>query len=74
MNGDRDEFRGGWTPADDQSDAEPELTGEFTIDYTPPAWYTQSASDDAPAGGAAPGAPAGGATPPPPAGAPGGRF
>ncbi|MFE6833770.1 SCO5717 family growth-regulating ATPase [Streptomyces sp. NPDC057705] len=45
MSGDRNERRGGtWdVPTDDQSDAEPELTGEFTIDYTPPAWYTQSA-------------------------------
>lgn len=46
MNGDRNESRGGtWdVPTDDQSDAEPELTGEFTIDYTPPAWYTQGAA------------------------------
>ncbi|MFD7261432.1 SCO5717 family growth-regulating ATPase [Streptomyces sp. NPDC059874] len=46
MSGDRNERRGGtWdVPTDDQSDAEPELTGEFTIDYTPPAWYTQGAS------------------------------
>ncbi|MEV7615282.1 SCO5717 family growth-regulating ATPase [Streptomyces sp. NPDC089799] len=56
MNGDRNESRGGaWdVPTDDQSDAEPELTGEFTIDYTPPAWYTQNASaaavPDLPAG------------------------
>ncbi|MGP3688799.1 SCO5717 family growth-regulating ATPase [Streptomyces sp. IBSNAI002] len=46
MSGDRNERRGGtWdVPTDDQSDAEPELTGEFTIDYTPPAWYTQGAA------------------------------
>ncbi|MFF3428972.1 SCO5717 family growth-regulating ATPase [Streptomyces sp. NPDC002602] len=45
MSGDRNERRGGtWdVPTDDQSDAEPEVTGEFTIDYTPPAWYTQGA-------------------------------
>ncbi|MFH8892580.1 SCO5717 family growth-regulating ATPase [Streptomyces sp. NPDC017949] len=45
MTGDRNERRGGtWdVPTDDQSDAEPEGTGEFTIDYTPPAWYTQGA-------------------------------
>ncbi|MFE0644051.1 SCO5717 family growth-regulating ATPase [Streptomyces sp. NPDC058877] len=63
MNGDRDEIHGGWNPpADDQSDADPaEMTGEFTIDYTPPAWYTQNASG---------GTEAGGATPPPPSGAP----
>ncbi|MFJ3829905.1 SCO5717 family growth-regulating ATPase [Streptomyces sp. NPDC090046] len=43
MSGDRNERRGGtWdVPTDDQSDAEPEMTGEFTIDYTPPAWYMQ---------------------------------
>lgn len=47
MNSDRDEIRGGWdTPVDDHSDAESatETTGEFTIDYAPPAWYTQNAS------------------------------
>ncbi|MER8046330.1 SCO5717 family growth-regulating ATPase [Streptomyces sp. NPDC094032] len=63
MNGDRDEMNGGWNPpVDDQSDADAaEMTGEFTIDYTPPAWYTQNAS----------GASTGGApTPPPPTGAP----
>ncbi|WP_374215202.1 SCO5717 family growth-regulating ATPase, partial [Streptomyces longispororuber] len=44
MNSDRDGIRGGWdSPVDDQSDAESsvEMTGEFTIDYAPPAWYTQ---------------------------------
>ncbi|MET9697524.1 SCO5717 family growth-regulating ATPase [Streptomyces sp. NPDC006529] len=57
MNGDRNESRGGtWdVPTDDQSDAEPDVTGEFTIDYTPPAWYTQ----DAPAGPTPPDLPAG---------------
>ncbi|MFE0667161.1 SCO5717 family growth-regulating ATPase [Streptomyces sp. NPDC058875] len=51
MSGDRNERRGGtWdVPTDDQSDAEPEMTGEFTIDYTPPAWYTQSTGSAAPA-------------------------
>ncbi|MFD5754961.1 SCO5717 family growth-regulating ATPase, partial [Streptomyces sp. NPDC127044] len=61
MNSDRDGIRGGWaTPGDDQSDAESavEATGEFTIDYAPPAWYTQNAS-----GHAAQASP----TPPPPA-------
>ncbi|WP_326700158.1 SCO5717 family growth-regulating ATPase [Streptomyces sp. NBC_01754] len=67
MNGDRDETRGGWnTPADESSDAEPvEMTGEFTIDYTPPAWYTQNVSGDASSGAGAQLAP-----PPPPQGAP----
>ncbi|MFJ2111024.1 SCO5717 family growth-regulating ATPase [Streptomyces sp. NPDC087850] len=71
MNGDRDEIRGGWNrpAADDQSDAEPEMTGEFTIDYTPPAWYTQNAPGDTSGGGAAP-APAFPHSPPPPDGAP----
>lgn len=66
MNSDRDEIRGGLnSPVDDQSDAEPvESTGEFTIDYTPPAWYTQNASDaQAQAADAAPPAPE--RTPPP---------
>ncbi|MFD9029895.1 SCO5717 family growth-regulating ATPase [Streptomyces sp. NPDC059567] len=69
MNGDRDEIHGGWNPpADDQSDADPaEMTGEFTIDYTPPAWYTQNASGSA---GSGTSGGAGGATPPPPSGAP----
>ncbi|MGW1506655.1 SCO5717 family growth-regulating ATPase [Streptomyces mirabilis] len=61
MNSDRDGIRGGWaTPGDDQSDAESavEATGEFTIDYAPPAWYTQNAS-----GHSAQASP----TPPPPA-------
>ncbi|MGW0390214.1 SCO5717 family growth-regulating ATPase [Streptomyces sp. NPDC003042] len=57
MSGDRNERRGGtWdVPTDDQSDAEPDVTGEFTIDYTPPAWYTQGA----PSAPAVPGLPEG---------------
>ncbi|WP_434597273.1 SCO5717 family growth-regulating ATPase [Streptomyces sp. A5-4] len=68
MNGERNENRGGWTtPADDQSDAEPEMTGEFTIDYTPPAWYTQNAAGSAGSAASTPSAPAPqSATPPPP--------
>ncbi|MET9108319.1 SCO5717 family growth-regulating ATPase, partial [Streptomyces zhihengii] len=66
MNGDRDEIHGDWNLPVDESDADPaELTGEFTIDYTPPAWYTQNASGDT-SGGAG----GGGHTPPPPQGAP----
>ncbi|MDF6045241.1 AAA family ATPase [Streptomyces sp. JH14] len=67
MNGDRDEIRGGWSrPVDESSDAEPaEMTGEFTIDYTPPAWYTQNASGDSSGGAGTHLAP-----PPPPGGAP----
>ncbi|MEV7237328.1 SCO5717 family growth-regulating ATPase [Streptomyces sp. NPDC051020] len=67
MNGDRDEIRGGWSrPVDESSDAEPaEMTGEFTIDYTPPAWYTQNASGDSSGGAGTHLAP-----PPPPHGAP----
>ncbi|EFG09684.1 AAA family ATPase [Streptomyces clavuligerus] len=44
-------MRGEWDLPVDESDAEPaELTGEFTIDYTPPAWYTQNvpSAPDAP--------------------------
>ncbi|MFE4666389.1 SCO5717 family growth-regulating ATPase [Streptomyces sp. NPDC056716] len=47
MSSDRDGIRGGWaSPDDDQpdTDASVEMTGEFTIDYAPPAWYTQNAS------------------------------
>ena len=56
MSSDRDEIRaGGTTPGDDRSDAETEHTGEFTIDYTPPAWYTQNASST-PASAAVPSA------------------
>ncbi|MFB7188744.1 SCO5717 family growth-regulating ATPase [Streptomyces sp. NPDC056230] len=67
MNGDRDEIRGGWNkPVDESSDAEPaEMTGEFTIDYTPPAWYTQNAPGDSSGGAGTHLAP-----PPPPNGAP----
>ncbi|WP_069170389.1 SCO5717 family growth-regulating ATPase [Streptomyces griseus] len=66
MNGDRDEIRGGWNaPVDESSDAEPaEMTGEFTIDYTPPAWYTQNASGESSGGAGSH------LAPPPPQGAP----
>ncbi|MFJ3932619.1 SCO5717 family growth-regulating ATPase [Streptomyces sp. NPDC090029] len=65
MNGDRDDIHGGWNLPVDESDAESvELTGEFTIDYTPPAWYTQNAPADT-SGGAAAQDP-----PPPPQGTP----
>ncbi|AJE42813.1 SCO5717 family growth-regulating ATPase, partial [Streptomyces nodosus] len=73
MNSDRNGFRGGWaSPDDDQSDAESaiEMTGEFTIDYAPPAWYTQNASGgsaDTPAAAADPRSPA---APVPPVGDP----
>ncbi|MFF8034375.1 SCO5717 family growth-regulating ATPase [Streptomyces sp. NPDC016626] len=53
MSSDRDGTRGGWaTPGDDQPDAESaiETTGEFTIDYAPPAWYTQNASGSSESG------------------------
>ncbi|MEU6957199.1 SCO5717 family growth-regulating ATPase [Streptomyces sp. NPDC045714] len=67
MNGDRNEIRGGWDmPVDESSDADPaEMTGEFTIDYTPPAWYTQNAAGDSSGGAGSHLAP-----PPPPVGAP----
>lgn len=61
MSGDRNERRGGtWdVPTDDQSDAEPDVTGEFTIDYTPPAWYTQGAPAQAAPVAGVPGLPEG---------------
>ncbi|WP_369375965.1 SCO5717 family growth-regulating ATPase [Streptomyces sp. cg36] len=62
MNSDQDQFRTGGNARDEnRSDADPEPTGEFTIDYTPPAWYTQNAAPSAD-----PVTP----PPPPPAGAP----
>ncbi|MGP9018212.1 SCO5717 family growth-regulating ATPase [Streptomyces sp. BR1] len=62
MNSDQDQFRTGGNARDEnRSDADPEPTGEFTIDYTPPAWYTQNATPSADS--ATP-------PPPPPAGAP----
>ncbi|MFJ8446263.1 SCO5717 family growth-regulating ATPase [[Kitasatospora] papulosa] len=66
MNGDRDEISGGWNTPVDESDADPaEMTGEFTIDYTPPAWYTQNAPGDSSGGAGSHLAP-----PPPPQGPP----
>ncbi|MGX9228994.1 SCO5717 family growth-regulating ATPase [Streptomyces albus] len=51
VSSDRDEIRvRGTMPGSDQLDAEAdaesemESTGQFTIDYTPPAWYTQNAA------------------------------
>ncbi|MFG3509827.1 SCO5717 family growth-regulating ATPase [Streptomyces sp. NPDC047821] len=53
MNGDRDDIHGSWNIPVEESDADPaEMTGEFTIDYTPPAWYTQNAGDTSSSGGA----------------------
>ncbi|MDJ1132632.1 SCO5717 family growth-regulating ATPase [Streptomyces iconiensis] len=55
MSSDRDEIRvGGTMPGSDRLDAddaehETESTGQFTIDYTPPAWYTQDAGGPPPA-------------------------
>ncbi|MGW2277391.1 SCO5717 family growth-regulating ATPase [Streptomyces sp. NPDC001770] len=71
MNSDRDEMREGWnTPGDESSDADPaELTGEFTIDYTPPAWYTQNAAGDTSGGSGTTGSGTP-PTPPPPHGSP----
>ncbi|QDQ14024.1 SCO5717 family growth-regulating ATPase [Streptomyces spectabilis] len=69
MSSDRDKIRGGWdTPVGDQSDAESaaETTGEFTIDYAPPAWYTQNASGSSQDTSAAPPV----STPPPPVSTP----
>ncbi|MFE9095580.1 SCO5717 family growth-regulating ATPase [Streptomyces sp. NPDC007264] len=70
MNSDRDGMRGGWaSPDDDQSDAESaiDMTGEFTIDYAPPAWYTQNASGGTADTAASADAPAGAVPPAPPA-------
>ncbi|WP_037826661.1 SCO5717 family growth-regulating ATPase, partial [Streptomyces sp. NRRL B-1347] len=69
MSSDRDKIRDGWdTPVGDRSDAESaaETTGEFTIDYAPPAWYTQNASGSSQDTSAAPPV----STPPPPVSTP----
>ncbi|MDF4253106.1 SCO5717 family growth-regulating ATPase [Streptomyces sp. WMMB303] len=73
MSSDRDEIRvRGTMPGSDQLDAEAdaegetESTGQFTIDYTPPAWYTQDAASRPEPPQAAPAAP-----PAPPSGTPG---
>ena len=62
MNRDRSEYNGG-SPSSDGDDHEVDLTGEFEIVYTPPAWYAQSTGT---AGGAAQETP----SPPPPTGPP----
>ncbi|THA24222.1 MinD/ParA family protein [Streptomyces sp. RKND-216] len=69
MSSDRDEFRVGGAnrdtdrfDAENESDLDPESTGQFTIDYTPPAWYTQDAEPTPPP------APAPPPPPPPPVG------
>jgi len=72
VSSDRDGIRGGWaTPGDDQPDDESaiEMTGEFTIDYAPPAWYTQNSSgaSGASAQASPPPTPANGTATPPPA-------
>ncbi|SCK37467.1 MinD-like ATPase involved in chromosome partitioning or flagellar assembly [Streptomyces sp. WMMB 714] len=74
MSSDRDEIRWGRTAPDtDRFDADSapeqdnESTGQFTIDYTPPAWYTQDAdSAAAPNTPGVGGNPSGPMTPPPP--------
>ncbi|MCN9242722.1 AAA family ATPase [Streptomyces sp. RY43-2] len=56
MNSDRNGISGGWaSPDDDQSGAASsiDVSGEFTIDYAPPAWYTQNASGTSGTSGAA---------------------
>ncbi|MDT0465734.1 SCO5717 family growth-regulating ATPase [Streptomyces gibsoniae] len=50
MNSDRSEYNGG-SPSSDGDDQEVDLTGEFEIVYTPPAWYAQSTQGGSPAGG-----------------------
>ncbi|MFF4212679.1 SCO5717 family growth-regulating ATPase [Streptomyces sp. NPDC001796] len=66
MNSDRSEYNGG-SPSSDGDDQDVDLTGEFEIVYTPPAWYAQSTQ-----GGSAAGVQrdAGPAAPPPPPGPP----
>ncbi|MFD1832944.1 SCO5717 family growth-regulating ATPase [Streptomyces desertarenae] len=73
MSSDRDEIRvDGIAPGDDLPEDDTETTGEFTIDYTPPAWYTRNAEPaQQPAAPPPPQPPAfPGAAPPPPAAPP----
>ncbi|MEE1931059.1 SCO5717 family growth-regulating ATPase [Streptomyces sp. TRM 70351] len=66
MSSDRDESRGDGAAPGDEPESDLETTGEFTIDYTPPAWYTQNSAASAAAAPQAPDpAPAPGQTPPP---------
>ncbi|WP_340557381.1 SCO5717 family growth-regulating ATPase [Streptomyces sp. GSL17-111] len=59
MSSDRDEIRGDGITPGDEPESDLENTGEFTIDYTPPAWYTQNSGAATPsAGPAAPAPPA----------------
>ncbi|GGZ39434.1 SCO5717 family growth-regulating ATPase [Streptomyces poonensis] len=67
MNRDRSEYNGG-SPSSDGDDHEADLTGEFEIVYTPPAWYAQGTQGDAAAGGTQ--QDAGQTSPPPPTGQP----
>jgi hypothetical protein len=64
FSGDLDGIRGGWAAPDgNQTEADSvELTGEFTIDYAPPAWYKQNASGSSAATSSTP--------PPPPSAQP----
>jgi len=76
VNSDRDEIRvDGIAPGDDlPEEDDTDATGEFTIDYTPPAWYTRNADPAAqsPAGtGGTSGGADAGAPPAFPAPAPG---
>ncbi|MDF3149377.1 SCO5717 family growth-regulating ATPase, partial [Streptomyces sp. T21Q-yed] len=50
MNRDRSEYNGG-SPSSDGDDHEVDLTGEFEIVYTPPAWYAQSTQSGSTTGG-----------------------
>ncbi|MBT2413112.1 MinD/ParA family protein [Streptomyces sp. ISL-12] len=65
MNRDRSEYNGG-SPSSDGDDHDVDLTGEFEIVYTPPAWYAQSTQSGSPAEAQRPSAP----TPPPPSAGP----
>ncbi|MFJ8363670.1 SCO5717 family growth-regulating ATPase [Streptomyces sp. NPDC093984] len=66
MNSDRSEYNGG-SPSSDGDDQDVDLTGEFEIVYTPPAWYAQSTQGGSTAGGQGD---AGPTAPPPPPGPP----
>jgi len=73
VSSDRDEIRWGRTEpdtyrgdADSAPEHDTESTGQFTIDYTPPAWYTQDADSAAAPNTPGVGDNPSGPTPPPP--------
>ncbi|MDQ0993382.1 SCO5717 family growth-regulating ATPase [Streptomyces sp. V3I7] len=66
MNSDRSEYNGG-SPSSDGDEHDVDLTGEFEIVYTPPAWYAQSTKSGSSATGESDAGPPAAPAPPAPA-------